>query len=507
MTFSSLSLHPKLLEALAESGYTVPTEIQQRAIPLILADHDLRASAQTGTGKTAAFLLPILHRLAQHSGQRQKGPRALILAPTRELAMQIETQAQKYSRFLKHISSVCIGGGVPYGIQMRKLSRPYQLLIATPGRLLDYMERGTIDLSNVEVLVLDEADRMLDMGFLEPVEQIVQETPAERQTLLFSATLKGAVAKLSQRLLSSPEEVSITPTEAQLGQIEQRLYRTNDLHHKNRLLSHLLQSETLSTAIIFTSTKRHADQLVAELEEDGFSAGALHGDMSQGQRNRTLMRLRNGQIQILVATDVAARGIDVQNLSHVFNFDLPRNPEDYIHRIGRTGRAGASGFAFSFVSPKDRPLLKRIESLVGGPITIAQVEGLEPASSEFSKAPSAKPMRRRASAPRESLSSGTEKEHRPFPKRERGSSFSDGEFPRKRRPFSSFSEEKTSRSFPRPFAKKPRMDGKEQQEGQGTRSQKGKPPFFSPFAKSNGWKKKKGKSPILFRSPQTASSQ
>lgn len=499
MDFLSLDLNPKLIEALSQSGYTTPTPIQEQAIPLILAGDDLRASAQTGTGKTAAFLLPILHRLAQNHAQRKKGPRALILAPTRELAMQIETQAQKYSQFLKHITSVCIGGGVAYGIQMRKLSRPYQLLIATPGRLLDYMERGTIDLSHVEVLVLDEADRMLDMGFLEPVEHIVEATPSDRQTLLFSATLQGEVARLSQRLLRDPKEIKIQATAAQLDQIEQRLYRTDDLHHKNRLLSHLLRSEELHTAIIFTSTKRHADQLVSELEEEGFSAAALHGDMSQGQRSRTLLRLRNGKIQILVATDVAARGIDVQHLSHVFNFDLPRNPEDYIHRIGRTGRAGASGYAFSFVSSKDRPLLKRIETVVGGPITVAQVEGLEPTTTKEKtrEGHSSRPTKQRNASHGHADS---------FSRQERGSTPKRFSSPKR---FSTFTESDPNSSQHQEHKRRPPQRRAGETHGENEQSKFGKKRPFSPFGfgkKSNtDWKKKKkSRSPIVFRSPKAA---
>ncbi len=378
MSFDSLSLDPKILKAIAQAGYTAPTDIQLAAIPKITSGVDVRASAQTGTGKTAAFLWPALNKL-QASEPLGRGPRLLILSPTRELAMQIATQAEKYSIYLKRMKSVCICGGVAYGLQMKQLSRPYEILIATPGRLIDYLHQGKIDLSHVEMLVLDEADRMLDMGFLEPVEEIVSRIPDNRQTLLFSATLQGEVLKLSKQLMRDPVDVVIETDSTTHENIEQKLHYADNLNHKNRLLDHILDGEDVEHTIIFTATKRHADQLVSELQDKGKRAAALHGDMSQRQRTRTIGQLRNGSIDVLVATDVAARGIDVKSVTHVVNFDLPRSAEDYVHRIGRTGRAGAKGTALSLVGGQDVALVKRIERFTGERIEVAEIEGLEPA--------------------------------------------------------------------------------------------------------------------------------
>ncbi len=377
--FQDLNLHPGILKAIEELGYTAPTPIQEQAIPIILSGHDVRASAQTGTGKTAAFLLPALSRLTQPSSIHGQGPRVLILVPTRELAMQIYAEANKLSKHLPRMKTICIYGGAPYPIQNRDLSRPYEILVATPGRLIDHLERGRIDFSRLEMLVLDEADRMLDMGFIEPVEQIAAATPSTRQTLMFSATLKGSVMNLSQRLLKSPVEVSVTPQHAKHENIEQRLHFVDNLNHKHKLLEHLLIDPTLVQAIVFTSTKNHADILLDMLIDSGHRAAALHGDMNQRQRTRTIDRLRDGEknLKILVATDVAARGIDVLTISHVINFDLPMSPEDYVHRIGRTGRAGGKGVALSFAVPKEMHMVKRIEQFTGQKITAHVVEGFE----------------------------------------------------------------------------------------------------------------------------------
>ena len=378
MSFDNLQLHPKILKALAFAGYSEATEIQSKAIPKILGGFDIRASAQTGTGKTAAFLLPALNLLTTTSAKGTKGPRILILAPTRELAMQIATQSEKYSKFLHRARTVCICGGVPYYKQARDLRRPYDVLIATPGRLIDYIEQGKMDFSRLEMLVLDEADRMLDMGFVEPVEQIVAATPDTRQTLLFSATMQGSVIKLSERLLNKPMEITVHSKHSRNENIEQRLLYSDNLGHKNRLLEHLLSDKDLEHAIVFTATKRHADQLVDELRDKGHRAAALHGDMSQNHRTRTITRLKQGKINILVATDVAARGIDVQSITHVINFDLPHGAEDYVHRIGRTGRAGATGTAISLAGQKDRFLVKKIEQYTGQKIDVIEIPGMEP---------------------------------------------------------------------------------------------------------------------------------
>ena len=381
MDFNDLGLHPDILKAVEDAGYTVPSAIQLQAIPVIKTGVDLRASAQTGTGKTAAFLLPALDRLTAPSPiENSKGPRILILVPTRELAMQIEQQANKYSKYLNQISTVCVVGGVPYPKQVKKLSRYHDILIATPGRLIDLIDKGKIDFARLEQVILDEADRMLDMGFVEPVEDIIEMTPASRQTLLFSATLKGSVIKLSNKLLDNPEEIIIEPEVQKNKNIEEVLHYTDNLDHKNRLLDHILTKDSVGSAIVFTGTKRHADQLVDELINEGFDADALHGDMSQRQRTRTINMFKKGKVNILIATDVAARGIDVDNISHVINFDMPQGVEDYVHRIGRTGRAGASGKAISFASQQERGFVKQIEKYTERDIAESVIEGLEPVS-------------------------------------------------------------------------------------------------------------------------------
>ena len=377
MTFEKLALHPSILKALAESGYTTPTPIQVQAIPQALAGHDLMASAQTGTGKTAAFVLPSLQRLNTASVKNSRGPRVLVLTPTRELANQVTDAAAKYGRHMRfRIGSIV--GGVPYPPQMRLLSQPLDILVATPGRLLDHMERGRVDYSRLEVLVLDEADRMLDMGFIHAVEKIAAATPATRQTLLFSATLEGNIAKLASRLLRNPQRIQMATVQERHEHIEQRLHHVDDGAHKHRLLTHLLDDINLDKAIVFTATKRGADRLAQTLYAKGHPAAALHGDMNQSQRNRAITHLRSGQVRLLVATDVAARGIDVSGITHVINFDLPKNAEDYVHRIGRTGRAGAKGIAISFAAPAELAQLRDIERYTRQRIPARVVPGLEP---------------------------------------------------------------------------------------------------------------------------------
>ena len=378
MGFSKFDLDENIIKAIEESGYTEPTKIQKEAIPKILDKKDVRASAQTGTGKTAAFLLPALNLLAKSSTRGGKGAKILILTPTRELAQQITEQAEKYSRYMSKIRSVCIVGGVPYHKQQAKLNAPHDILIATPGRLIDYMNRGKINFSNLEMLVLDEADRMLDMGFSEPVEEIISQTPKSRQTLLFSATLKGEVLKLSEKFMKDPLEIVVHSAHEKHENIEQKLLYIDNLGHKNDLLDHLLNAEEMRSAIVFTATKRHCDELVDELAEKGFLASAIHGDMNQRQRTRTIKMLQDKKIDILVATDVAARGLDINDISHVINFDLPRDAEDYVHRIGRTGRAGNKGIAISFAGSKDMHMVPRIEKFTGQPISIIEIKGLEP---------------------------------------------------------------------------------------------------------------------------------
>jgi superfamily II DNA/RNA helicase len=380
MSFSNFQLAAPILKAVNLCGYTVPTPIQEQAIPKAMAGQDLIATAQTGTGKTAAFMLPALQRLTVPSSslKRSRGPRVLILTPTRELANQVTDAVRTYGRFLR-IRSGAILGGMPYFEQQRLLSQPVDLIVATPGRLIDHMERGRIDFSRLELLILDEADRMLDMGFSEAVDTIAAATPASRQTLMFTATMDSTMAKLAQRLLKDPVRVEITGKKTTLEAIEQRLHAADDMQHKNRLLKHLIADRGMTKAIIFSGTKKNADQLASELHAQGHSAAALHGDMSQFARNKTIMNMRRGKIRLLVATDVAARGLDVSGITHIINYDLPKNAEDYVHRIGRTGRAGATGIAISFASGYEMDSLRTIERYIGQSIPRQVIPGLEPA--------------------------------------------------------------------------------------------------------------------------------
>ena len=378
MLFESLNLNPAILQALTASGYTEPTPVQAQAIPDAMSGHDLMVSAPTGTGKTAAFVLPALQRLAQPSAKSGRGPRVLVLTPTRELALQVTSAVEKYSKFMHRLRTGTVLGGMPYPKQRQLLDRPLDILVATPGRLIDFMDQGRVDFSRVEILVLDEADRMLDMGFIKPVEKIAAAMPAGRQVLLFSATLDGNIARLARTLLRNPKLIEVAASKTSHENIEQRLHHVDDGGHKRKLLDHLLADTELNQAIVFTSTKRGADKLAEDLHGRGHSAAALHGDMNQSQRNRTLSRLRSGNVRVLVATDVAARGIDVSTITHVINYDLPKVAEDYVHRIGRTGRAGANGIAISFAAPDDRSQLRQIERFTGNQIQAHVVPGLEP---------------------------------------------------------------------------------------------------------------------------------
>ncbi|MES2354385.1 MAG: DEAD/DEAH box helicase [Pseudomonadota bacterium] len=377
MPFAALMLNESIVKALTDAGYTTPTPIQAAAIPEVLAGHDIMASAQTGTGKTAAFMLPALQKLSEPSTRPGKGPRVLVLTPTRELAMQVTDAAQKYGRNLPRFRAVSVVGGMPYHAQNRLLASPMEVLVATPGRLMDQMDSGRLDFSRLEILVLDEADRMLDMGFIEDVEAIAAKLPKTRQTLLFSATLEGRIASLAKNLLNDPKRIQISTREAKHENIAQRLVHVDGLDHKMRLLDHFIGDADLKQAIVFTATKRDADDLAGRLVGQGQPAAALHGDMPQRQRNRTLDQLKRGRIRVLVATDVAARGIDVSTITHVINFDLPKFAEDYVHRIGRTGRAGLSGTAISFAGAQEMLLLKRIERFTGHTVEVISVEGME----------------------------------------------------------------------------------------------------------------------------------
>jgi len=403
MSFDSLNLAAPILKAITLCGYTTPTPIQEQSIPPAMAGKDLIASAQTGTGKTAAFVIPALERLQKPSTAKGKGPRVLILTPTRELANQITEAVRNYGKFMR-LRHGAILGGMPYFEQQRLLSQPVDIIIATPGRLIDHLERGRIDFSRVELLVLDEADRMLDMGFSEAVETITKATPEGRQTLLFTATWDNTMARLAQRLMKEPVRIAVAGKKATLESIEQRLHAADDMQHKNRMLNHLIADSGMTRAIIFSSTKRNADQLARELHAQGHAAEALHGDMTQGARNRTITNMRRGKVRLLVATDVAARGLDVPGITHVINFDLPKNAEDYVHRIGRTGRAGASGIAISFASFRELDQLSRIERYIGQSLPQQVIPGLEPArplrsSNSRAERPSSSGYRGRTSAP------------------------------------------------------------------------------------------------------------
>lgn len=377
MSFDTLKLDPLILRALHSVGYKTPTPIQEKAIPVILEGHDLMASAKTGTGKTAAFILPALNLLATPHPIKARGPRILVLTPTRELAAQVNEAARKYGTFIK-AKTTSIVGGMPYPLQNKLLSQPLDILIATPGRLLDHMERGRINLSRLQMLILDEADRMLDMGFIPDVKKICAAILTKHQTLLFSATLDSQISKIAKDLLHHPKTIEISHAKDKHENITQHMYFVDNLNHKNKLLEYLLIQPSVKHTIIFTSTKRHADLLADDLYNAGHKTGALHGDMTQGSRNRTLTKFRNNDINILVATDVAARGIDIDGITHVINFDLPKFVEDYVHRIGRTGRAKKEGIAISFVAPMDGRALRDIEKYTGHKIEVRTMVGFEP---------------------------------------------------------------------------------------------------------------------------------
>lgn len=388
MSFADLNLDPSILRALAEAGYENPTAIQAQAIPEALQGRDIMASAQTGTGKTAAFTLPALNLLATPHPVKSRGPRILVLTPTRELAAQVNDAARKYGKYIR-ARCISVVGGMPYPLQNKLLSQPLDILVATPGRFIDHLERGRIDLSRLQMLVLDEADRMLDMGFMPDVERICEALPAERQTLLFSATLDG-IMNIGKQFLNNPVTIQVAGQKEKHANIEQRLHFVDDMNHKNKLLEHLLIAPDVNQTIIFTSTKRHADLLAEDLYAAGHKTAALHGDMTQGARNRTLTKLRHGDVKVLVATDVAARGIDVQGISHVINYDLPKFAEDYVHRIGRTGRANNTGTAISFASNVDRHLLRKIEQYTGQKLEATVIAGFEPKRPMKSEAPAGK---------------------------------------------------------------------------------------------------------------------
>ena len=375
--FALLGLSPAIEQRLQQLGITEPTRVQAQAIPALLAGRDLLATAPTGTGKTAAFLLPAIDRLVATPRPAGKGPRVVVLTPTRELAQQVAQAAIDFVRGTTlHVA--CITGGASYQKQARDLARPVDILVATPGRLIDQMDSGRLSFSRTSVLVLDEADRMLDMGFSDDVLRIAGAMPQPRQTACFTATFERSMRALAQQLLVSPTTVEVAPAPARASAIEQHVLWVDDVGHRHRLLRALLARTGREQSIVFTATKRDADALARELDAEGVDTVVLHGDLDQRTRTRMLGRLRDGDAQVLVATDVAARGIDVPGIGYVINFDLPNAAEDYVHRIGRTGRAGATGTAWTFAGHDERFRIKRIERLVGRSLAPLVVEGHEP---------------------------------------------------------------------------------------------------------------------------------
>jgi ATP-dependent RNA helicase RhlE len=377
LSFSALGLAPELLRAVAVQGYTDPTPVQREAIPLVLAGRDLLAGARTGTGKTAAFVLPILQRLAATpppDGRRRA--RVLILTPTRELAIQVEESVRVYGAGSAPRSTT-IYGGVGFPGQAAALRRGPEIVVATPGRLLDHARQRTIDLGGVEILVLDEADRMLDMGFIRDIRAVLALLPARRQNLLFSATFSNEIRSLAEGLLDRPASVQVTPRNTPTTLVRQVVHPV-DRARKRELLSHLVRAHAIDQALVFTRTKHGANKLAEQLWQDGIATAAIHGNKSQPQRIRALNDFKAGRVTLLIATEVAARGIDIESLPHVVNFELPMVPSDYLHRIGRTGRAGIEGDAISLVCVDEAPLLRDIERLLGGPIPSEVVAGFEP---------------------------------------------------------------------------------------------------------------------------------
>ena len=388
-SFESLGLSEPIWRAAAERGYTTPTPIQEQAIPVVMSGVDLLAGAQTGTGKTAAFAMPILHKLSATADTAARAPssvRALILVPTRELAAQVEESVQLYGRYLSLRSLVLIGG-VKINPQMQKLRRSVDVLVATPGRLLDHIQQRSVDLSHVEILVLDEADRMLDMGFIRDIRRILAVLPKKRQNLLFSATFSPEIRSLADGLLNNPASVEVATRNATADNVAQRVFAV-DKDRKRELLAHLIEEHQWGQVLVFTRTKHGADRLAKHLSQDGMQAMAIHGDKSQGARTRALAEFKEGKVRVLVATDIAARGIDISELPHVVNFELPHVPEDYVHRIGRTGRAGNNGQAVSLVSGEERKQLQDVEKLLRRSFDREIVVGFEPRHPFSSHAPS-----------------------------------------------------------------------------------------------------------------------
>jgi ATP-dependent RNA helicase RhlE len=416
MSFMSLGLSKPLLDALAAKDYSQATPIQRQAIPTVLTGRDLLGIAQTGTGKTAAFMLPSLDRLAAaHNIPKPGHVRMLVLAPTRELAAQIAASAQAYGKFM-HLSVGVIFGGVPNHKSLRTVARGLDVLVATPGRLLDLIDQRALSLREIEILVLDEADQMLDLGFIHALKRIVALVPPKRQTLFFSATMPRAIKELADRYLTNPAEVAVTPVASTVDRVEQRLTFVNQ-PEKTALLIHLLRSEPVERALVFSRTKHGADKIVRLLEAAAIPTNAIHGNKSQGQRERAIQLFKSGEVNVLVATDIAARGIDIPGVSHVFNYDLPDVPEQYVHRIGRTARAGATGIAIAFCAGEERGNLRDIERLTKQKLAVgplpqdfaAQVA----ATRSLKPAPKAEPTRTKSGRrPAKSFDGGQRREGR-----------------------------------------------------------------------------------------------
>jgi ATP-dependent RNA helicase RhlE len=411
MSFAELGLCPELLRALADEGYEKPTPIQAQAIPIVVSGRDLLGAAQTGTGKTAAFTLPILNRLAAQprdaaSTARAAPPKVLVLVPTRELAAQVGDSVRTYGRHLPAIKTAIIFGGVGINPQIDQLRRGVDVIVATPGRLLDHLQQRTVNLSGIQMLVLDEADRMLDMGFIRDIRRVIAALPQKRQNLLFSATFNPEIRGLAEGLLHDPASVDVAPRNTAAETVAQRVHPV-DKARKTALIAHLVKQGDWRQVLIFTRTKHGANRLAEQLVREGIEADAIHGNKSQNARTRALADFKAGKVRVLVATDIAARGIDIDQLPHVINHELPNVPEDYVHRIGRTGRAGAEGEAISLVSGDERAFLKDIERLLRRSIPSSVVPGYEPGSQPTAEEraaaaarPPAPPERERGERPR-----------------------------------------------------------------------------------------------------------
>jgi ATP-dependent RNA helicase RhlE len=395
MSFSDLGLVPELLRALSDKGYAAPTPIQLQAIPTVLAGRDVLGGAQTGTGKTAAFVLPILQRLAAGTAQ---SPRALVLTPTRELAAQVADSARSYGKYLR-VRTTVVFGGVSINPQIDALRSGCDLLVATPGRLLDLAQQGLVNLRSVECLVLDEADRMLDMGFIHAIRRILKLLTPKRQNLMFSATYSQPIRALADRFLHDPAQIEVAPRNATAQRVEQQVYRVSK-EHKRHLLAHLIQSGSWGQVLVFTRTKHGANRLTQQLESSGIRAAAIHGNKSQGARVRALEDFKERRITALVATEVAARGLDIKELPHVVNYELPNVPEDYVHRIGRTARAGGAGCAVSLVAPDEVPLLRDIEKLLTRTLATTEPPAFAVTAPQAHPTSHAPPAQRHAPRPR-----------------------------------------------------------------------------------------------------------